>query len=210
MQRNRRRQKISSLEAAGRWCLVPAYQPENSITSDASTEQQIWTLLLRYGVLCRALILREKSLPNWREILYVCQRLEARGEILGGRFIDGLGGEQFALAEAAEALIHLHRQPSTEKLVIISAADPLNLTQSFSTDPVSPRAFSHRIAYLDGVPVAVWKEGDIHYVRDLGQDKNRTVREAFTVFTKQITQQTTRSSSVDYDQDLLSKIRNFP
>lgn len=204
MQRNRRRQKVSSLEAAGRWSLVPEYATASTEETEQAIEQKIWTLLQRYGVLCRALLRREKTLPSWRDMLYVCHRLEARGEIVGGRFIDGLGGEQFALAEAAEALTHLNKQTITEKLVIISAADPLNLTQSFSSDPISPKAFSHRIAYLDGVPVAVWKEGEIRYLRDLEQDKNSLVREAFQAFTKQIGNRPTRVYNTTVDRDPMS------
>ncbi len=61
-------------------------------------------LLARYGVLFRDLLARESNAPKWRDLLNILRRLEARGEIRGGRFVTGFGGEQFALPEAVESL----------------------------------------------------------------------------------------------------------
>src|SRR4029450_224885 len=70
---------------------------------------------------------RERGLPNWRALLYALRRLEARGEIRGGRFVDGFAGEQFALPEAGEALRRVRRRAGNGEVVLVSAADPLNL-----------------------------------------------------------------------------------
>ncbi len=61
-------------------------------------------LLRRYGVVFRKLLERENGLSPWRELFYVYRRMEARGEIRGGRFVSGFAGEQFALPEAADLL----------------------------------------------------------------------------------------------------------
>jgi len=68
------------------------------------------TLLRRYGVVFKTLLARESPLPPWRELRYVLWRLEAQGEVLGGRFIEGVSGEQFALPEAAGLLREVARQ----------------------------------------------------------------------------------------------------
>src|SRR5205807_8331575 len=84
--------------AAGRWSLLPATVP--AIDAEASARQ----LLLRYGVVFRDLLARESSLPPWRDLLIALRRLEARGEIRGGRFVTGFVGDQFALPEALDML----------------------------------------------------------------------------------------------------------
>jgi ATP-dependent Lhr-like helicase len=86
-------------------------------------------LLDRYGVVFRELLARESILPKWRELLITFRRLEDRGEVRGGRFINGFHGEQFALPEAVDSLRSLRNVGIvTESAdVIISAADPLNL-----------------------------------------------------------------------------------
>src|SRR6185295_20255118 len=84
-------------------------------------------LLRRYGIVFRALLTRESRLPTWRELVMVYRRLEARGEIRGGRFVGGFGGEQFALPEAVGRLRAVRKMERIDELVVLSAADPLNL-----------------------------------------------------------------------------------
>jgi ATP-dependent Lhr-like helicase len=83
-------------------------------------------LLTRYGVLFRDLLTRESNAPKWRDLLGILRRLEARGEIRGGRFVSGFGGEQFALPEAVESL-RIARTRECSELILVAAADPLNL-----------------------------------------------------------------------------------
>jgi ATP-dependent Lhr-like helicase len=83
-------------------------------------------LLARYGVLFRDLLARESNAPKWRELLGILRRLEARGEVRGGRFVTGFGGEQFALPEAVESLREARKHESQHEIAV-AAADPLNL-----------------------------------------------------------------------------------
>jgi ATP-dependent Lhr-like helicase len=110
-------------------------------------------LLRRYGVVFRELLARENQIPSWRTLLLIYRRLEARGEIRGGRFISGFIGEQFALPEAVDGLRGVRRQPQTAETVIIAAADPLNLVGILTPGPrISP--FTQQvIVYRSGVPV---------------------------------------------------------
>ena len=83
-------------------------------------------LLARYGVLFRDLLARESNAPKWRELLGILRRLEARGEVRGGRFVTGFGGEQFALPEAVDSLREARKHESPHEIAV-AAADPLNL-----------------------------------------------------------------------------------
>jgi ATP-dependent Lhr-like helicase len=94
--------------------------------ADAALEAHARILLARYGVLFRELLTREANAPAWRDLAPMLRRLEARGEIRGGRFVSGPFGEQFALEEAAEGL-RAARAKSSDAAVQVSAADPLNL-----------------------------------------------------------------------------------
>jgi ATP-dependent Lhr-like helicase len=119
-------------------------------------------LLRRYGVVFRELLARETRAPSWRTVLEIFWRLEARGEIRGGRFVQGFTGEQFALPEAVEALRAVRRKREGQEEMIIPAADPLNLvgilTPGSRVSPLSNQA----ILYIDGVPVEI---GQPHTLR---------------------------------------------
>jgi ATP-dependent Lhr-like helicase len=111
---------------------------------------------------------RERHAPPWRDLLAVLRRLEARGEVRGGRFVEGLVGEQFALPEAVEALRATRRQPSRGQVVLISAADPLNLVGIVLPGPrVSPYS-GQTIAYRDGMPVEVGELGAVRSRLQIG------------------------------------------
>src|SRR5581483_11992808 len=110
--------------SAGRWAILHA---ESAVEHERRSEAVCWMLLKRYGVVFRDLLVRETNLPKWRELQLAFRRLEARGEIRGGRFVDGFLGEQFALPVAVESLRATRKVPPTGETVIISAADPLNL-----------------------------------------------------------------------------------
>jgi ATP-dependent Lhr-like helicase len=97
---------------------------------DAALDACARILLCRYGVLFRDLLARESNAPRWRDLLPVLRRLEARGEIRGGRFVGGPFGEQYALPEAVESLRiarRLAETRETEEPIRVAAADPLNL-----------------------------------------------------------------------------------
>jgi ATP-dependent Lhr-like helicase len=118
-------------------------------------------LLRRYGVVFRALLERESLLPPWRYALNYLRRMEDRGEVLGGRFVDGFSGEQFALAEAV-GLLQRHAQPAEQyQLASISAADPLNLGGIITPGVRTTALNGHRILLCDGIPLARIQGDDI-------------------------------------------------
>ena len=132
---------------AGRWTAITA------VESSADYETHAWTLLRRYGVVFRRLLIREAIAPPWRELARVYRRLEARGEIRGGRFVSGMSGEQFALPRAVERLREVRRTAADGRLLAISAADPLNLAGIITSgDRIRPLPRT-RILYRDGAVV---------------------------------------------------------
>ena len=147
---------------AGRWTV-----PSGGDGGDpqSAVETQAWALLRRYGVLFRRLLTRETNAAPWRELTRVYRRLEARGEIRGGRFVSGMSGEQFALPEAVERLREIRRTPSDGRLLTIVAADPLNLVGIVTPGERIRGLRRTRIAFRDGMPLGVL-EGDA--VRELG------------------------------------------
>ena len=121
-------------------------------TDPALVERLAWQLLRRYGVVFRDLLTREVGLPPWREILWVYRRLEARGEVRGGRFVSGFQGEQFAVPGAVESLRAVRREAKPGQHISIGAADPLNLVGILTPDARVPAVLGNRVNYLDGVP----------------------------------------------------------
>jgi ATP-dependent Lhr-like helicase len=112
-------------------------------------------LLQRYGVVFWRLLAREASwLSPWRDLLRVYRRLEARGEIRGGRFVAGFSGEQYALPEAIGLLRETRRRPPSEQWISLSAADPLNLIGVLTPGPRLAALTDNRLVYRDGIPVA--------------------------------------------------------
>ena len=148
-------------ERAGRWSLVTS-----DIDHEAAVETQARALLQRYGVIFRRLLTREPNAAPWREMARVYRRLEARGEIRGGRFVTGMSGEQFALPEAVEQLREVRRTPADGRLVVISACDPLNLVGILNAGDRIRAIAGTRIAYRDGIAVSVM-EGD--FLRPLAE-----------------------------------------
>lgn len=130
-------------------------------TKEQITEAVARQLLRRYGVITRELLMREGRAPSWRELLQVYWRLEARGEIRGGRFIAGLVGEQFALAQAVEALRAVRRKVDDPETVIVGAADPLNLLGILLPGPRLNPFSGKVIAYRAGIPVAIGELGAV-------------------------------------------------
>ena len=102
-------------------------------------------LLRRYGVVFHKLLVREAHTPPWRELLRVYRRLEARGEIRGGRFITGFSGEQYALPEAVGQLRAMRRRKMRGSLVTVNGADPLNLVGIVTPGTRVPSLSGNRI-----------------------------------------------------------------
>jgi ATP-dependent Lhr-like helicase len=111
------------------------------------------SLLRRYGVMTRALAIREPLAPPWRALVAFYSRAEARGEISGGRFVEPFGGEQFALTDAVESLRAARRDESQE-WIVVSASDPAQLAGLAGQSTRVPQITANRIAFRGGVPVA--------------------------------------------------------
>jgi ATP-dependent helicase Lhr and Lhr-like helicase len=184
----KRRGRVVSfgMEGAGRWSLIRR-EPPDKIGEQASTavvEHVARTLLRRYGIVFWRLLTREAAwLPPWRDLLRVYRRLEARGEIRGGRFVAGFSGEQFALPEAVGLLRETRRQPVSEEWVSLSGADPLNLIGILTPGPRLAALTSNRLVYRDGVPIAVLSAGKLQFLITLDtalqwEAQNRLLRSA--------------------------------
>ncbi len=182
-----RRSALLGIADAGRWSLIrmpaasdaEASSDRRDSTDPEALEHIARLLLRRYGVVFWRLLQREADwLPPWRELLRVYQRLEARGEIRGGRFVEGIVGAQFALPEAVGLLRRMRRRERGSDLVCISGADPLNLTGIVIAGDKVPTVTGARIVYRAGIPVATMIAGNVEFQRDLGEAERTRVRQA--------------------------------
>ena len=145
------------IETAGRWSLLHG---RTGGRADGRTELAAKTYLRRYGVVFKRLLAREAGAPAWRDLLMVYRRMEARGEIRGGRFVSGMSGEQFALPEAVGQLRAIRRIEGGGRLIAVGAADPLNLTGIITPGERVAGVIRSRILYRDGVPVLALEAGE--------------------------------------------------
>jgi ATP-dependent helicase Lhr and Lhr-like helicase len=152
--RRRHRTAPHGIESAGRWSLLGG-------RTGGQIELVAKTYLRRYGVVFKRLLARENGAPAWRDLLMVYRRLEARGEIRGGRFVAGMSGEQFALPEAIGQLRSIRRLEGGGRLISVGGADPLNLTGIITPGERVPGLTSNRVLYRDGVPVLAKEAGQV-------------------------------------------------
>ncbi len=145
--RLRRGSQLSS-RTAGRWSLLPesAADCDPDDLAEAVAEQ----LAARWGVVFRDLLARENLAVPWREVLWALRRMEARGTICGGRFVAGFSGEQFAHPDAVGMLREIRKRPRTGETIVLSAADPLNLTDIVLPGPRIPALLTNSVSYTDG------------------------------------------------------------
>jgi ATP-dependent Lhr-like helicase len=153
------------MTSAGRWSLLG--RRASSSADQSSMEKLARILLRRYGVVFKRVLERESFQLTWRELLRIYHRLEARGEIRGGRFVAGFSGEQFALTEAVGMLRAIRRTPSEHRLISVSAADPLNLVGIITQGDKLAAYSGNRVLYRDGVPIATLESGEVRYVVEL-------------------------------------------
>src|SRR5438034_3296867 len=164
--RSRRRRAVFGMEDAGRWALARRSRTPPETTE--AVEHLARTLLRRYGVVFWRLLEREAAwLPPWRDLLRVFRRLEARGEVRGGRFVAGVSGEHFALPEAVGLLRETRRAPLSRTWISVSAADPLNLVGTIVPGPKVPAITSNRVLYRDGIAIATLLGGDLQWLEEL-------------------------------------------
>ena len=164
------RRRTAARTTAGRWSLLcadaavaphpkdpaantPEARIERAHLHDAAMESAARMLLTRYGILFRDLLTRESNAPKWRDLAPILRRLEARGEIRGGRFVTGVSGEQFALPEAADSLRAQTPRPATPELIELAAADPTNLVGIVIPGDRVPSTPGRKLQLLNGAVV---------------------------------------------------------
>ncbi len=141
----------------GRWSLLPAADatsagPQGGPVAEELAEAVAWQLLDRWGVVFWELWGRESYRVPWRDVVRALRRLEARGQVLGGRFVAGASGEQYAAPEAAALLGEVRGDPGRGAEVVIAGSDPLNLTGDLLGGPRVPARLHQTVRYRDGVP----------------------------------------------------------
>jgi ATP-dependent Lhr-like helicase len=177
--RRKRRLALFGMADAGRWALVRRPAAGAPHRGDEAVELIVRTLLRRWGVIFWKLLGREANwLPPWRDILMCCRRLEARGEIRGGRFVAGFSGEQYATPEAVGVLRDVRRKPNSQQLVSLSAADPLNLVGIVTPGARLASLAGNRLLYRDGVPIATYAADEVHYLEELPEAEKWQVQTA--------------------------------
>ena len=139
----------------GRWSLLPepaVAGPGNGPASEELAEAVAWQLLARWGVVTWEVWERESYRVPWRDVVRALRRLEARGQAVGGRFVAGIAGEQYAAPDATDLLGRVHRDPQRAAEVAVAGADPLNLTGGMLSGPRVPSVRNRSVVYRGGVP----------------------------------------------------------
>jgi len=158
---------------AGRWAIVHGRPGAGRAGGAGGVELVVRSLLRRYGVIFWRLLAREADwLPSWRDLLMCCRRLEARGEIRGGRFVAGFSGEQFASTDAVGLLREVRRRPHTGQYLSLSGADPLNLIGIVTPGARLPSLTGNRVLFLDGLPLATLAAGEVTFTKRLMPNSN--------------------------------------
>ncbi len=174
--RRGRRAALMGIADAGRWSAARRVETDGK-TDPEMLEHVARVLLRRYGVVCWRLLEREAPwLPPWRELLRVYQRLEARGELRGGRFISGVVGAQFALPEAVASLRAVRRRAHDGVMIAVSASDPLNLLGGIIAGDKVPRQPGARLLLRDGVPIASFVAGEMRELVELSPADQQAAR----------------------------------
>ncbi|MCA8987805.1 MAG: DEAD/DEAH box helicase, partial [Planctomycetaceae bacterium] len=154
---------------AGRWSI---WRREGVLDDPARMQQRIefwaWQLLNRWGVVFRDLLEREQGAPRWFELVQCYRRLEARGEIRGGRFIRGVAGEQYASSDVVAQLRKLRNESTDgDAVVILKGTDPLNLAGIITQESRVPALPSNRIVYWRGVPVGMYRKQEFRLLKSV-------------------------------------------
>ncbi len=168
----------------GRWTLFPGKDAQKDISiivspeSDDRIERWAWQLLSRYGIMFRDLLARESVAPPWKVLLPIYRRLEARGEIRGGRFVNGVAGEQFATPEAVEQLRHVRDQKRNGEWLVISACDPVNLFGIVTAGSRVPAMRTNLLVVQDGRLIASKQAGEIRFHEEVAREVGEEMRGA--------------------------------
>jgi ATP-dependent Lhr-like helicase len=175
--RRKQRQPVYEMASAGRWSILQRNSGTNETSvrsfsnpADPEISEEVARILLkRYGVVFKRLLEREGIALPWRVLLRIYHRLEARGEIRGGRFVAGISGEQFALPEAVGMLRSIRREGQKESLISVSAGDPLNLVGIVTPGNRITAHTSNRVLYQDGAPIAVLESNETRFLVEMSR-----------------------------------------
>ena len=173
----------------GRWS-IPASGGSNDWGRGAGADKQkalaaiCQSLLRRYGLVFRAVVERETLLPPWRELLNYLRRMEDRGEVRGGRFVDGFSGEQFALPETLGLLRQPLESDSKPIFTIISACDPLNMGGLITPGVKTPALSGNRILLENGLPVARCLADELEEFPGISKQASQVARNRLVVLRK--------------------------
>ena len=169
--RGRRRNGESlGLDSAGRISWLGEHDGARAHLLEADNDERLisiaWQLLARWGVVFRKVLDREQDLPPWGDLLRIYHRLEARGEIRGGRFVHGFSGEQFATSDAISMLRGVRRAGPSTELIRVGATDPLNLLGILTPGKRLTSSPKNQILFRGGLPIAVLDAGQVHLQDD--------------------------------------------
>jgi ATP-dependent Lhr-like helicase len=139
---------FSPSHPSSRWTLLRS-KLASAVGADERTEHWCRLLLRRYGVMFRDLLANESAAPSWQALVRTYRRLEARGEIRGGRFVASVAGEQYALPEVIP-MLRAALDDSDEKPLVLPATDSLNFTGRLSSGPRVPAQPGHFIVIFKG------------------------------------------------------------
>jgi ATP-dependent Lhr-like helicase len=185
--KRRRKTNLASIEFAGRWSLLRSELPGDgqldpaAVSLEAATEKFARVLLRRYGVVFRRLLEREALAVSWYELGRIYRRWEARGEIRGGHFVGGVGGEQFALPEAIGLLRSIRKETLQGELIVLSGTDPLNLQGILTPGPRIAALATNRILFRDGLPIAALEGGLVRFLTSDPQVPESEVEKALKI-----------------------------
>jgi ATP-dependent Lhr-like helicase len=175
----RRFQLKPSLATGGRWSLFPGKITPTS--PDERVEQWAMLLLVRYGIVFRDVVTREKAAPSWGQLVRVYRRLEALSEVRGGRFVSGVSGEQYALNDAVDILRKVRDENDTGSWSVISAADPLNLIGVLTDGPKLSSARLAKFILKDGRHVATYDNGEVTFHVPQDPETSQKMRRALSI-----------------------------
>ena len=184
-----RRRAIYGIEDAGRWSLLTYPSPAVPVEdlSDEKLERLIHIYCKRWGVISRRVLEREQNAPPWRQLLLRLRRMELRGDIRGGLFIAGVGGEQFAFADTVTALRRQQKTwqeqqdsaiTKTPKRIVLNATDPLNLLGALLPEKRVAHLSGNRILFEDGLPVAVMEKDQVRHLRSDNTEQHWELQQA--------------------------------
>ena len=210
--RRRGRSPMFGIEDAGRWSLIDTFQVSNAdlepkssaqraqdlasseshrlsagtgwnALDDEQLERLIAIYLNRWGVLFRGILEREMLAPPWRVLLRVLRRMELRGSVRGGRFVAGVGGEQFAFQESVDGLRKkaksLQAEGSSQPVYhSLAASDPLNLLNLIMPKRKLAKLLNNRVLFEDGVPIAVVEAGEVKFLREVPAQRQWALQQA--------------------------------